>query len=83
VLADVTAVEPPAGDHFVRCDVTSETDVQAAVEQAASLGPLTISVHCAGGGIGVRTVARDGSPHALDAFRRVIELNLMGTFNVL
>jgi NAD(P)-dependent dehydrogenase (short-subunit alcohol dehydrogenase family) len=68
---------------FVRCDVTSEADVAAAVAAGAELGRLSMSVHCAGGGIAQRTLGRDGTPHALDAFRRVIELNLVGTFNVL
>jgi NAD(P)-dependent dehydrogenase (short-subunit alcohol dehydrogenase family) len=39
-------------------------------------------VHCGGGGIAARTLARDGTPHDLDAFRRVIELNLVGSFNM-
>ena len=55
----------------------------AAVAAGAELGRLAMSVHCAGGGIAARTVGRDGTPHALDAFRRTIELNLIGTFNVL
>ena len=68
---------------FVRCDVTSEADVSAAVAAGAELGRLSMSVHCAGGGIAARTVGRDGSPHDLDAFRRTVELNLIGTFNML
>jgi len=68
---------------FVHCDVTSPEDVGAVIEHAGSRGRFSISVHCAGGGIAARTLARDGSPHDLDAFRRVIELNLIGTFNVL
>ena len=68
---------------FVRCDVTSEDDVAAAVAAGAELGRLAMCVHCAGGGIAARTVGRDGTPHPLDAFRRTIELNLIGTFNVL
>jgi NAD(P)-dependent dehydrogenase (short-subunit alcohol dehydrogenase family) len=71
------------GGRFVRCDVTSEADVTAAVDTAASLGRFAISVHCAGGGIAARTVSRDGTPHDLEAFRTVIDLNLVGTFNVL
>jgi NAD(P)-dependent dehydrogenase (short-subunit alcohol dehydrogenase family) len=67
---------------FEKVDVTSEEEVQAAVERAASLGRFAIAVHCAGGGIAGRTVNRDGTPHALDSFRRCIELNLVGTFNV-
>jgi NAD(P)-dependent dehydrogenase (short-subunit alcohol dehydrogenase family) len=83
VYADLQEVATEPGDRFVRCDVTSADDVRAAVEAAAALGRFAISVHCAGGGIAARTLARDGSPHDLDAFRRVIDLNLVGTFNVL
>ena len=68
---------------FVRCDVTSEEEVGAAIAAAAEAGRFAMSVHCAGGGIAARTLARDGTPHELDAFRRTIELNLIGTFNVL
>ena len=79
------AVARDLGDRaeFVHCDVTSPEDVGAAVAHATARGRFAISVHCAGGGIAARTLARDGSPHDLDAFRRVIELNLVGTFNVL
>ena len=68
---------------FVKCDITSEADVSEAVAAGAELGRLSMSVHCAGGGIAARTVGRDGTPHDLDAFRRTVELNLVGTFNVL
>ena len=90
VLADLSAdageafaKELGANALFVRCDVTSEDDVAAAVAAGAEMGRLSMSVHCAGGGIAARTVGRDGTPHALDAFRRTVELNLVGTFNVL
>jgi NAD(P)-dependent dehydrogenase (short-subunit alcohol dehydrogenase family) len=90
VLADVNdaggrAVAASLGDEdrFVHCDVTSEADVTAAVDQAARRGRLSMLVHCGGGGIAGRTVARDGTPHDLDAFRRVVELNLVGSFNML
>jgi NAD(P)-dependent dehydrogenase (short-subunit alcohol dehydrogenase family) len=90
VLADLSAdageaiaKELGANTLFVKCDVTSEADVAAAVGAGAELGRLAMSVHCAGGGIAGRTVGRDGTPHALDAFRRTVELNLVGTFNVL
>jgi len=68
---------------FVRCDVTSADDVANAIAAAAAAGPLSVCVHCAGGGIAARTLSRDGMPHDLDAFRRVVELNLVGSFNVL
>jgi NAD(P)-dependent dehydrogenase (short-subunit alcohol dehydrogenase family) len=90
ILADVAeergrAVASTLGgeDRFVRCDVTSEADVTAAVEAASARGRFAVCVHCGGGGIAARTLARDGTPHDLDAFRRVVELNLVGSFNVL
>ena len=90
IVADVAedrgravATDLGGADRFVRCDVTSEAGVTAAVGAAASRGRLAICVHCGGGGIAARTLARDGSPHDLDAFRRVVELNLVGSFNVL
>lgn len=64
---------------FVAGDVTSEDDARRAVEAA---GELRILVNCAGIGSGARIVGRDG-PYPLDKFRRVIEVNLVGTFNVL
>jgi len=64
---------------FVAGDVTSEEDARTAV---AAAGDLRIAVNCAGIGSGARIVGRDG-PFPLDRFRRVIEVNLVGTFNVL
>ncbi len=69
--------------HFVRADVSSEEDVTAAVEVAKGLGDLRIAVSCAGVGWAARVVGRDGTPHKLDLFKKVIEVNLVGTFNVL
>jgi NAD(P)-dependent dehydrogenase (short-subunit alcohol dehydrogenase family) len=72
------------GGLFVRTDVADEQSVQAAVEAATGLGvPLRVAVSCAGIGWAARTVARDGSPHDLAAYRRVIDINLIGTFNVM
>jgi 3-hydroxyacyl-CoA dehydrogenase/3-hydroxy-2-methylbutyryl-CoA dehydrogenase len=68
---------------FVAADVTRAEDVEAAVAAAADLpGGLRISVHCAGIGYAER-VARGRGPHRLDAFERVIAVNLTGTFNAL
>ena len=67
---------------FVRCDVTSEADAQAAVDAACALGTLRGLVNCAGIGTANKTVGKDG-PHKLADFRRVIEINLIGTFNML
>lgn len=68
---------------FSPCDVTSEEDVSTAVSAAVeSFGGLHIVVNCAGIGWAQRTVDRNG-PHDFGAFRRVVEVNLLGTFNVI
>jgi len=68
---------------FVKCDVTSEADGQAAVDAALqSFGGLRGLVSCAGIAIAERTVKKDG-PHALSSFARVININLIGTFNMI
>ncbi len=71
------------GGLFVRADVTKTDDVEAAVAAAAELGPLRSVVNCAGIGRVARTINRDGSPHDLDLYKTVIEINLIGTFNVI
>jgi NAD(P)-dependent dehydrogenase (short-subunit alcohol dehydrogenase family) len=71
------------GATFVRADVTSHDDVTAAAEAATALAPLRVCIHCAGIGWVERTIARDGTPHDLDRFRRIVEVNLVGTFNVI
>ena len=67
---------------FVATDVTSEEDVQAAIDAAGELGGLHIAVNCAGVGTPGRVLGRKG-PHPLDQFAMVIKVNLIGTFNVL
>ena len=69
---------------FARTDVADETSVQAAVDIAAAAGPpLRTAVSCAGIGWAARTVGRDGTPHDLASYQRVIAINLIGTFNVM
>jgi NAD(P)-dependent dehydrogenase (short-subunit alcohol dehydrogenase family) len=68
---------------FVRADVTDEAQVRAAVESATSMGPLRVAVSCAGVGWAARTVDKEGKPHDLALFQKVIAVNLVGTFNVL
>ena len=83
VILDLVApVEPMGGTTFVTADVTSETDVAAAVARATGLGTLRILVNCAGIAPANRVVGRDG-PVALELFERAIRINLIGTFNVL
>ncbi len=80
------AIVEELGGHkvvYVRTDIRSEDDVLTALGAAEGLGQLVGVVHCAGAGIAARTLNRDGTPHPLDDFRKVIELNLVGTFNVL
>ena len=87
VVADLNeqqgkAVADAIGGLFVRTDVSDEQSVQAAVDAAAAAGPpLRTVVSCAGIGWAGRVVARDGSPHDLAAYRKVIDVNLIGTFN--
>ena len=81
--ADVAA---EIGGAFARVDVTSTDDLTAAVEQADELAPLRVLVNSAGIGWAQRTIGRDGSfdsAHDIDAYRKVIEINLIGTFDAI
>jgi NAD(P)-dependent dehydrogenase (short-subunit alcohol dehydrogenase family) len=71
------------GVEFVPADVTDPKQMDAALDAAEQAGPLRAVVHCAGGGGAVRLVEKDGSPGSLDKFISVINLNLVGSFNVL
>ena len=79
-----TALASELGDRvrFVPADVRDESSVQAAVDAARSMGELRIAVTCAGIGTAGRVVGRNG-PLALADFQRTIDVNLVGTFNVL
>jgi NAD(P)-dependent dehydrogenase (short-subunit alcohol dehydrogenase family) len=68
---------------FVPGDVTDPAAVEAAVRHADDWGGLRILVHTAGVGGPLRIVAKDGTPGSLEAFERLITINLVGTFNVL
>ena len=70
------------GGVFAPTDVRESDQVQAAVDAAVALGALRIVVTCAGIVTGHRTVGRDG-PFPADAFRRTIEVNVIGTFEVI
>jgi NAD(P)-dependent dehydrogenase (short-subunit alcohol dehydrogenase family) len=70
------------GGTFHECDVTDfDGTEQAIAEAVAALGGLRFAVNTAGGGIAMRTVSKTG-PHPLDEFRKVIDLNLVATFNL-
>jgi len=72
------------GGIFALTDVADEAAVHAAVDAAVATGaPLRTVVSCAGIGWAARTVSRDGSPHDLASYMRVININLVGTFNLM
>ena len=89
VVADLTEqrgkqVADEIGGVFARPDVADEVSVQAAVDAAVATGsPLRVAVSCAGIGWAARTVGRDGTPHDLASYQRVININLIGTFNLM
>ena len=87
VIADMQADKGEAiarqiGGAFVRCDVSSEADGQAAVARAQSLGKLMGLVNCAGIAPAEKTVGKNGA-HSLATFQKVINVNLVGTFNMI
>ncbi|WP_340697765.1 SDR family NAD(P)-dependent oxidoreductase [Cellulosimicrobium funkei] len=88
VLADLASSDGAAvaeglggAARFVPTDVTSEDDVARALDAADALGGARIVVSCAGIVLAQRVLGRSGV-QALDAFRRVVDVNLVGTFNV-
>jgi NAD(P)-dependent dehydrogenase (short-subunit alcohol dehydrogenase family) len=90
VLADLndeagTTIAKEIGGAYSHCDVTNTDEVIEAIEAAKALAPLWSAVNCAGVGWATRTIGKDGeyaSAHDLDIYRKVIEINLIGTFNV-
>jgi NAD(P)-dependent dehydrogenase (short-subunit alcohol dehydrogenase family) len=80
---EALAKELGDGAAYTPADVTSADDVAAAIAHADELAPLRVAVSCAGVGWAGRVVARDGTPHDLDLFHTVLNINLVGTFNVL
>jgi NAD(P)-dependent dehydrogenase (short-subunit alcohol dehydrogenase family) len=89
VILDMNAEKGEAlakeiGGLFVSADVTNPDEVQVAVEAAVDAGPLRALVNCAGIGWAQRTIGRSGAPdeaHDLGAFEKVVQVNLVGTFN--
>jgi NAD(P)-dependent dehydrogenase (short-subunit alcohol dehydrogenase family) len=89
VIADLQedkgdALASKIGAAFARVDVTNTDDIVNAVEMAKSMGPLRVLVNSAGIGWAQRTVGKDGSYESaanLDAFKKVVAINLIGTFD--
>ncbi|MFN0091908.1 MAG: 3-hydroxyacyl-CoA dehydrogenase [Acidimicrobiales bacterium] len=69
------------GGVYVHADVTNDDEVKAAVDAAGEMGPLRVLINCAGIGTPERTIDRNGEPANLKKFVRVININLIGTFN--
>ncbi|MCD6639920.1 MAG: SDR family oxidoreductase [Nocardioides sp.] len=90
VIADLNAEKGEAlaaeiGGVFAQVDVTDTDQITAAVEAAAQIAPLRACVNSAGIGWAQRTIGRDGqveSAHSMEAFRKVVEINLIGTFDM-
>jgi NAD(P)-dependent dehydrogenase (short-subunit alcohol dehydrogenase family) len=87
VIADMQAdkgeaVAASIGGAFVRCDVSQESDGQAAVAQALRMGKLAGLVNCAGIAPAEKTVGKQG-PHQLALFSKTIMVNLIGSFNMI
>ncbi|MDP3898001.1 MAG: SDR family NAD(P)-dependent oxidoreductase [Mesorhizobium sp.] len=82
-MARAEKVAAEIGGIAVKCDVSSAENGEAAfAEVAEKLGVARILVNCAGIGIAMKTVSKDGV-HPLDIYRKVIEVNLIGTFNMI
>jgi NAD(P)-dependent dehydrogenase (short-subunit alcohol dehydrogenase family) len=80
--SDGKSVAEELGATFAPADVTSEDDVAAALDAAQQLGQLRIAVNCAGVADAARVVGKHG-PFPLATFRKVVEINLIGTFNLI
>ena len=88
VIADINeddgqAVASSIGGIFVKCDVSSTVDADAAVTAASGLAPLRALVNSAGLAYAARTINRENEPMDLDRFTFVIQVNLVGSFNML
>lgn len=79
VIADL---HPSELSDFSPCDVTNTTQVETAIAKAQSLGPLRVVVNCAGILDGMRICGKEG-PYDLERFKKVMEVNVIGTFNVM
>jgi NAD(P)-dependent dehydrogenase (short-subunit alcohol dehydrogenase family) len=78
------AVAAEIGGVGLECDITSTDSIVAALDRArAAHGPARLVMNIAGIGTAKRLIGRDGTPMPIEEFRRVIEVNLVGTFNMI
>jgi NAD(P)-dependent dehydrogenase (short-subunit alcohol dehydrogenase family) len=87
VLADLQdeaglALAAELGQRYVHCNVTREEDAQSVIDAAVDLGKLVGLVNCAGVAPAAKTVGKNGA-HALDMFSTVVNINLIGSFNMI
>ncbi|SDX35953.1 NAD(P)-dependent dehydrogenase, short-chain alcohol dehydrogenase family [Amycolatopsis xylanica] len=82
LAGSIEKAEKVEGVTYVEADVTDPEQVQSAVDTAAGSGPLRTVVNCAGIGPAGRVLSKKG-PHDLNLYAKVIQINLIGTFNVL
>ncbi len=82
-LGQQVALEKDDGIRFVCADVTNTDQMNAAFNEAESMGSLRALVHCAGVGGPVRLVEKTGEPGSLEKYESIVRINLIGTFNVL
>ena len=87
VLADMQtekgeAVAKEIGGAFVKCDVSQESDGQAVIAKAVSMGKLMGLINCAGIAPAEKTVGKNGA-HSLSVFTKTITVNLIGSFNMI
>ena len=76
------SVAAEIGGHFAETDVTDEASVAAAIELAVDkMGKINVAVNCAGIGTAEKTLHKEGA-HSLDHYKRIIDINLVGSFNV-
>ena len=80
---DEAAASLDGGAVFAAADVTDEAAVRSALDAAGELGPLRVVVNCAGIGTPGRLLGRDGTAYPIEPFVKVLQVNLIGTFNVI
>lgn len=80
--ADSLLSQYPESVAFARCDITNESEVSAALDLCEkTFGNVTAAINCAGIAIAQKTLGRDGA-HPIDSFRKVLDVNLSGTYNL-
>jgi NAD(P)-dependent dehydrogenase (short-subunit alcohol dehydrogenase family) len=81
-LANAQQVAADIGGVAIQCDITDGASLQAAIEQAAAAhGPARILAHIAGIGAAKRVIGKDGNAAPLEDFTRIVNVNLIGTYN--